>query len=95
MFGDNGSVITNATVPHSPLKKRHHALAYHYTREIIASGAVDFQHMPGDVNPADILTKHWGYSTTWPILQPILFWQGDTADLIGKKAPPHDTGSDD
>ena len=26
LFGDNGSVVTNASTPHSPLKKRHHAL---------------------------------------------------------------------
>ena len=82
LFGDNGSVVTSATVPHSPLKKRHHALSYHFTREAIASDAMDFQHIPGDINPADILSKHWGYSQVWPILQAVLFWQGDTADLL-------------
>jgi hypothetical protein len=88
MFGDNGSVVTSGSQPHTPLKKRHHALSYHFTREAIASNALDFQHIPGEVNPADILSKHWGYSVIWPILQPILFWQGDTADLLGKNAPP-------
>ena len=92
MFGDNGSVVTSASLPHSPLKKRHHALSYHYTREAIASNAVDFQHIPGEVNPADILSKHWGYSAVWPILQPLLFWEGDTADLLGKTTPP-DSGN--
>ena len=29
MFGDNKSVITNATIPHSQLAKRHHCLSYH------------------------------------------------------------------
>ena len=82
VFADNGSVVTSATVPHSPLKKRHHALSYHFTREAIASDAMDFQHIPGDINPADILSKHWGYSQVWPILQAVLFWQGDTADLL-------------
>ena len=58
LFGDNGSVVTNASLPHSPLRKRHHALSYHYTRKAIASGAIDFQFLPGHLNPADILSKH-------------------------------------
>ena len=82
MFGDNGSVVTSSTIPESPLKKRHHALAYHYTREAIASGAIEFHHLPGDINPADILSKHWAYSVVWPILNAVLFWMGDTAELL-------------
>ena len=60
LFGDNQSVVTSGSVPHSPLKKRHLSLSFHYTREAIASGAVQFHHLPGDWNPADILSKHWG-----------------------------------
>jgi hypothetical protein len=96
MFGDNGSVVTSGSTPHSPLRKRHHALAYHFTREAIASNVVDFRHIPGTVNPADILSKHWGYSQIWPMLQSILFWQGDTTPLLEREdsqpAPPK--GSD-
>ena len=62
LFGDNGSVVTSGSTPHSPLKKRHHALSYHYVRECIASKAVDFRHMAGEINPADILSKHWSHS---------------------------------
>ena len=29
MFGDNKSVITSSTIPHSSLNKRHNALSYH------------------------------------------------------------------
>ena len=87
LFGDNGSVVTNASTPRSPLKKRHHALSYQFTREATASGAVDFQHVPGRVNPAGVLSKHWGYSQTWPMLQSVLFWHGDTADLLPKEVP--------
>ena len=83
LFGDNGSVVTSGSLPHSPLRKRHHALSYHYTREAIASGAVDFQFLPGHLNPADILSKHWGYQQVWAsALRPILFWKGDTANLL-------------
>jgi hypothetical protein len=28
LFGDNGSIVTGGSVPHSPLKKQHHALSY-------------------------------------------------------------------
>jgi hypothetical protein len=57
LFGDNGSVVTSSLVPDSPLQKRHQALAYHYTSEAIASKALDFCHLPGDLNPADILSN--------------------------------------
>ena len=82
LFGDNESVVKSGTLPHSPLHKRWHGLAYHYTREAVASGMVLFHHIPGDVNPADILSKHWGYSQIWDQLQPLLFWRGDTGDLL-------------
>ena len=90
MFGDNASVVTSSTVPHSPLKKCHHALSYHFTREAIASGAVDFQHIHGAINSADILSKHWGYSQVWPMLQALLFWKGDTADLLQSNGEQND-----
>ena len=82
MFGDNGSVVTSSTIPHSPLKKRHHALAYHLVREAIAAGIINFSHLPGELNPADVMTKHWSYSKIWTILQAVMFWTGDTADLL-------------
>ena len=85
MFGDNGSVVTNSTQPHSPLKKRHHALSYHFVREAIAAKAIAFHHIPGEINPADILTKHWGYAQIRPILQAILFWRGNPGDLLDSK----------
>ena len=82
MFGDNKSVVDSSNIPHGKLSKRHNALSYHRVREAIASKIVAFTFIPGDINPADILSKHWGYSQIWDILKPILFWEGDTADLI-------------
>ena len=81
MFGDNQSVVINSTIPHSELKKRHIALSYHRTREAIAAGIVAFYHISGVSNPADLLSKHWGFQAAWPLLKPLLFWMGDTADL--------------
>jgi hypothetical protein len=39
-------------------------------------------HMPGTDNPADILSKHWAYQAVYQILKLILFFLGNTADLI-------------
>jgi hypothetical protein len=62
---------------------RHHGLSYHLTREAVASKAVDFRFIPGHLNPADILSKHWGYQQVWAsALRPILFWKGNPAELL-------------
>ena len=82
MFGDNKSVVDSSATPQSKLHKRHTALSYHRVREAIAAGIVAFIHLPGTINPADILSKHWAYFKIWPMLQPLLFWQGDTTELI-------------
>ena len=82
MFGDNKSVVDSSTIPHGKLSKRHNALSFHRVREAIASKIVNFIHIPGTTNPADILSKHWGYSQIWNVLKSILFWEGDTADII-------------
>ena len=82
MFGDNESVVGSSTLPHAKLHKRHTALSFHRVREAIASKMVQFHHIPGAINPADILSKHWDYSQVWDVLKPILFWEGDTADLL-------------
>jgi hypothetical protein len=57
LFGDNMSVVINATYVESPLKKKHNAIAYHRVREAIASGFVRLAHEPGETNLADILSK--------------------------------------
>ncbi len=82
LFGDNESVVKSASMPHSQLSKRHHALAYHYTREAIASKMVIFSHIPSGINVADILSKHWGHSQVYDMLRPIFFYEGDTMELI-------------
>jgi len=83
LFGDNESVVKSSTIPHSLLHKRHHALSYHAVRSAIASGAIRFYHIPGTINPADILSKHWGHSCVYhELLKPLLFYRGDTMDLL-------------
>ena len=82
MFGDNETVVNTASMPHGKLHKRHNALAYHRVREAIAAGIIRFHHIPGHTNPADILSKHWDYPSVWPQLRPLLFYHGDTAELV-------------
>ena len=81
LFGDNESVVNSSTQPHGKLHKRHTALSFHHVREAIASGMIAFYHIPGASNPADILSKHWGYQQIWEMLKPLLFWSGDTANI--------------
>jgi hypothetical protein len=78
LFGDNQSVITSATIPASTLNKRHNALSYHRVRECIAMRIIYFMHVSGVNNPSDILTKFLGYSKLRPLIQPLLFWKGET-----------------
>jgi hypothetical protein len=73
---------STAPLSHTPSCIRDNALSFHRVCKAIASGYVVFTYLPGKFNPADILSKHWGYQTIWLILKPILFFHGDTTDLI-------------
>ena len=85
MFGDNQSVITSSTIPHSSLAKRHNALAYHRVREAIAGKIIKFFHIDGTTNPADILSKHCGHPQLWPHVKPLLFYSGETSEIPDKE----------
>ena len=79
LFGDNQSVITSSTLPHSKLNKRHNALSYHRVREAIASGILYFIYIKSEHNPADALTKFLNGDKLRACIEPLLFWKGDTA----------------
>ena len=78
ILGDNQSVITTAESPVTGFNKRHNALSVHRVRSSIAAGFIKFGFIPGAQNPADILTKFLPYASFWPLIQPILFWKGNT-----------------
>ena len=40
MFCDNEAVYKNASLPESQLRKKHHSISYHMSREAVASGAI-------------------------------------------------------
>ena len=93
LFGDNKSVVDSSTLPHSPLKKRHHALSYHRVREAIAAEFLGFYWIDGSKNPADVLSKHWKFHDVWPTLKTIMFWRGDTSVIDDPKVNVRDTTS--
>ena len=78
LLGDNKSVVTSSTVPHSTLGKRHLALAYHRVRSAIAAGFILFGWVDGKQNPSDMMTKFLAHPKLWGFTQPLLFWRGDT-----------------
>jgi hypothetical protein len=53
-------------------------------REAIASKKYVFTHIPGENNPADIVSKHWGYSSIWHMLRTLQYVEGDTIGAPGK-----------
>jgi len=82
VFGDNKTVIDSSSTPHAKLHKRHNALSFHRVREAVASKYVSIFHLPGQYNPADILSKHWAYASVWRTMNALLFTRGDTWDLL-------------
>jgi hypothetical protein len=90
LFGDNQAVVKSSTVPHSTLTKRHNALAFLQVRKAMASGMISFIHIGGKANPADALSKHWGFASVWPVLKPLLYWKGTTQECTdGSEISPH------
>jgi hypothetical protein len=81
MFGDNKSVVDSSMQRHSKLHRRHIMLSFHRLREVIAAGIVTFHFLSGVDKPADILSKHWGYTQIKERLKALFFWKGDTADI--------------
>jgi hypothetical protein len=82
MLGDNESIVNSSNIPAGKLHKRHIALSWHIVRELISAKMLYFIHIPGAINPSNMLSKQWGYQQTWMQLQELLFWQGDIMDLL-------------
>ena len=87
LFGDNKSVVTSSTIPHSGLNKRHTALCYHRVREAVSS-FLRFIHVPTGLNIADVLSKHCGYQDSGHLIKPLLFRPGNTLECITPPKTP-------
>ena len=84
MFGDNESAAKSSTTLCTESTKRHNLLSFHQVCEAIASGQIDFIHLPGTSNPADVLSKHWAHDDVKPMLLPLTHQFGDPHLLEGK-----------
>jgi hypothetical protein len=85
MFGDNKSVVDSSMeLLNAKLHKCHTMLSFHRVREAIVSDTVGFYFIPRELNPADILTKHWGCTQIRERPKSLLFWKGDTVDIIAE-----------
>lgn len=73
MLGDNASVITSTTIPSSPLRKKHNAVAYHRVREAIAARIIDFAKIDSKHNISDCLTKPLGSEDFFRLVRMVLF----------------------
>ena len=87
LFGDNKSIVTSSTIPHSTLGKRWNALSYHRCREAVAAGIVWFHYIPTDENPSDVLTKALPHFKARVHVEPLLFWKDETNTETSTPAP--------
>ena len=85
LFGDNRSLVTSATLPHSTLTKRHIILAFHRDREAIAAKLMAFYRIQSAYNLSDMLSKHWDHPTVYPMIFKLLITRGNIS-LIPKEA---------
>ena len=82
MFGDNKHGFGSANHPHDKINNQNTALSFNQFRGAIVSKMLSFCHVYAGDNPADILSNHCSYSNIWRILQPFLFWMGDTIYIL-------------
>ena len=85
LYGDNRSVITSATLPHSTLTKCDNILAFHRVREAIAAKIMDLYWIQSAYKLSDMLSKHWDHPSVYPMILKLLITRGNIT-LIAKEA---------
>ena len=78
LLGDNNSVVLNTTVPSSPLKKKHNAIAWHCIREAITCKIIMFTKIDSKDNYSDMLTKPLPPVLFHHLVEPLLFCRAPT-----------------
>ena len=76
LFGDNRSVLTSSTLPHSTLGKRHNILAYNQVREAIASKILAYHWIQTGYKLSDMLSKHWDHPSVYNMIMKLLITRG-------------------
>ena len=85
LFGDNRSVGSSSTLPHSSLGKRHNILAYHRVREAIASKIIVYHWIRTGYNVSDMFSKHRDHPSVFNMIMKLLITTGPIT-LIPKEA---------
>ena len=57
IFCDNEAVYKNASTPESHIRKKHHSISYHISREAVAIGACRMAKEVTETNLSDLFTK--------------------------------------
>jgi hypothetical protein len=73
VFGDNQSVVTNASRSESVLKKKHVSICYHRVREACAADIIRIAHESTKTNLADLLTKNYDGHRIQELVSRILY----------------------
>lgn len=73
VFCNDKSIVTNATIPMSTLKKKHNSIAYHRVREAVAAGVSCIAKVHTSENLADLLAKPLSAAALKNSIQKILW----------------------
>ena len=87
LFGDNETMVKSSAFPYARLHKRHNILSYHYVRSQIARGYIALHHIRSHNNVADIVSKHWSFSSVSDLLAPVFNTVGNTASHYEDDSP--------
>jgi hypothetical protein len=63
LFEDNQGAVELANVPKMRPRTKHINIKYHFFRQYVQDGTLQVQHISGDDQAADILTKPLNYET--------------------------------
>ena len=72
IYGDNQSVLINASSPESTLKKKSQSVAYHFVREGCASDEWRKAYIHTLLNVSDLMTKALSGEKHWPFVRMLL-----------------------
>ena len=84
-FGDNRSVITSTTLPHSTPARHYNILAFHRVRQAIVAKIMPLYWIQSAYNISDMLSKHWDHPSEYPMILKLLITRGNIT-LIPKEA---------
>ena len=82
MLGDNKSAVDSSATPHRKTQAMRAASSFNRLRETVAVGMAYCCFTRGSLSPADILSKNWSQDYFWWMLQLLMFWKGDIAEIM-------------